>query len=67
MWGWGWDQQVTLEKAKVSGKQIKALGISQGELPFVLKLDSRRGDWALGQRQQKERALWDFGPNFGRK
>ena len=52
-------QQASFVKAKILVKQIKALGISQERPPFKLNVivTSEGMDWALRQRQQKER-LW---------
>lgn len=57
MWDWGSEQQDTLEMAKISAKQIKALGIFHAGLPFDLDVSVTPEDraWARWQRQQKGR------------
>lgn len=38
MWDQGSEQQATCEKVKIPVKPIKALGMSQAELPFELDM-----------------------------
>ena len=66
VWDWEWEQQSTFEKTKILVKQIKALGISDAELPFELDVSATPEalGWVLQQTQQNEKVSLGFWPQL---
>lgn len=62
-WVQGWEQQATCEKVKILVKPVKALGVSQAELPFGLDMSVTpevvgQAPWQIKQRERVPLWLW---------